>query len=147
MSDDELRRNIQDLFTEQKLAVLSSNMQDQPYPSLIAFSSTEDLKNFIFVTLRSSNKFENIMNNPQVSLLIDNRANQPSDFSNAMAVSVFGLAEEIHENMDLYKSLYLKKHPYLEDFVKSPDCSLLKINVEKYSIVSQFQKVQTLLID
>jgi general stress protein 26 len=146
MNDAELKRNLQDLFNEQKLAVLSSNKQDQPYPSLIAFSCTEDLKNFIFVTLRDSNKFNNIKNNPQVSLLIDNRENQPSDFSNAIAVSVFGKAEEIQDDLNLFKNLYLNKHPYLEDFVKSPDCALLKINVEKYSVVSQFQKVQEIIV-
>ncbi len=146
MDDDELRKNLLDLFNDQKLAVLSSNKQNQPYPSLIAFTCTEDLKSFIFATLRNSNKFNNIMNNPRVSLLIDNRENQPSDFSNAMAVGVFGLAEEIKNDEDLYKNLYLKKHPYLKDFVKLSDCALLKINVVKYSIVSQFQKVQKIKI-
>jgi len=146
MNDDELKRNLQDLFNDQKLAVLSSNKENQPYPSLIAFTCTEDLKNFIFATLRNSNKFNNIMNNPQVSLLIDNRENQPSDFSNSMAVSVFGLAEEIKEDLNLYKNLYLEKHPYLEDFIRLSDCALLKIHVKKYSIVSQFQKVQEIII-
>ena len=146
MNDVELKRNLHKLFNEQKLAVLSSNMQNQPYPSLIAFTCTEDLKNFIIVTLRNSNKYRNIMNNPQVSLLVDNRENQPSDFSNAIAVSVFGKAEEIQNDLNLFRNLYLKKHPYLEDFVKLPDCTLLKINVEKYSVVSQFQKVQELKV-
>lgn len=146
MNDNKLRRNLWDLFNDQKLAVLSSNKENQPYPNLIAFTCTEDLKSFIFATLRNSNKFNNIMNNPQVSLLIDNRENQPSDFSNSMAVSIFGMAEEIKENLNLYKNLYLKKHPYLEDFVQLSDCALLRIKVDKYSIVSQFQKVQEIMI-
>jgi general stress protein 26 len=146
MSDVELKKNLQDLFNNQKLAVLASNKQNQPYPNLIAFTCTEDLKSFIFVTKRDSNKFNNIMNNPQVSLLIDNRENQPSDFSSAMAVSVFGLAEEITKDLGQYINLYLQKHPYLEDFVKSSECALLKINVEKYLIVSQFQRVQEIMM-
>ena len=146
MNEDEIKRALLELFNIQKLAVLASNKQNQPYPNLIAFTCTDDLKNFIFVTKRDSIKFNNIMNNPQVSLLIDNRENQPSDFSSAIAVSVFGSAEEIKEDLDQHISLYLQKHPYLEDFVKSSDCALLKIHVEKYSMVSQFQNVQEIMI-
>jgi nitroimidazol reductase NimA-like FMN-containing flavoprotein (pyridoxamine 5'-phosphate oxidase superfamily) len=146
MNEDNLIRILKDLFNNQRLAVLASNKQKKPYPNLIAFTCTDDLKNFIFVTLRNSNKFNNIMNNPNVSLLIDNRENLPSDFSNAIAVSVFGFAEEIKDNEELYRSIYLKKHPYLKDFVKLTDCAFLKINVKKYSIVSQFKKVQEIVI-
>ena len=40
---NELRNRINELLTDQRLAVLSSNMNDQPYTNLIAFAHSEDL--------------------------------------------------------------------------------------------------------
>jgi len=37
--------------------------------------------------------------------------------------------------------LYLRKHPVLRDFVAAADCVLLKLKVESYYVVSQFQNV------
>ena len=54
-----------------------------------------------------------------------------------MAVSVFGFAEEIQDDLDEYLDLYLKKHPYLADFAHDPKCALLKIMVSEYYFVSQ----------
>jgi general stress protein 26 len=142
----ELRKKLQELFNTQKLAVLGSDMSNQPYPSLIAFAHTDNLQYFIFSTLKDSNKYKNIMNNPRISMLIDNRSNQPSDFSNAIAVSVFGLAEEVKNDKEQFLDLYLKKHPYLKDFVRLPNCVLLRIKVKKYSVVSKFQKVEEIII-
>jgi hypothetical protein len=38
--------------------------------------------------------------------------------------------------------VYLGKHPYLEGFVTSPTCALLRIKVEKYIVVTRFQEVR-----
>jgi general stress protein 26 len=147
MDEYELRKRVNELFNDQRLAVLSSNMKDQSYPNLVAFVHTEDLKNLFFATLRSSIKYENIKNNPKISMLIDNRGNSPSDISEAIAVSVFGNASEIDREDELSMDIYLRKHPYLKDFIEMPDCALLKIQVEKFKVISNFQNVDILLID
>jgi nitroimidazol reductase NimA-like FMN-containing flavoprotein (pyridoxamine 5'-phosphate oxidase superfamily) len=146
LADPDLKNKLKVLFKTQKLAVLGSDKGNQPYPSLIAFAHTDNLKNFVFSTLRNSNKYANIMINPKISMLIDNRSNQPSDFSDAIAVSVFGHAEEVKDDKERLLDLYLEKHPYLKDFVGLPNCVLLRINVTKYSIVSQFQNVEEIII-
>lgn len=146
LDEHELKKVVIDILTGQRLAVLSSNMNDQPYPSLIAFAHSEDLRNLFFATLRNSKKYENIKNNPKVSMLIDNRGNSPSDISDAIAVSVFGKASETDIKDEHCVALYLNKHPYLKEFLSMPDCALLKIEVKKYQLVSNFQNVDTLLI-
>jgi general stress protein 26 len=139
MEETELRKKVNDLFSDQRLAVLSSNMNDQPYPSLVAFAHTDDLKNLFFATLRDSNKYKNIINNPKISMLIDNRGNSTSDFSDAIAVSVFGIASEIDAETDKIMNIYLTKHPYLKNFIEMHGCALLKIKVEKFKVISNFQ--------
>jgi hypothetical protein len=117
-------------------------MQGIPYASLVAYYSTEDLKNLIFATSKKTNKFQNLMKNSNTSFLIDNRENNPSDFNNAITITAFGKAEEIIENLDYFRDLLIKKYPSLRDFIYSSDCALLRINIEKYQFVSNFQNVE-----
>jgi hypothetical protein len=78
-------------------------------------------------------------------LLIDNRGNEEKDFSHAVAATALGRAEEVSnaERKSLME-IYLRKHPYLADFVASPSCALLKVSVQRYYVVSRFQNVQEL---
>ncbi len=78
-------------------------------------------------------------------MLVDNRSNQDSDFHRAIAVTALGTAEEVKESeRDRFLRLYLAKHPYLEEFVNSPNCALLKVSVDRYHMVSRFQNVMEL---
>jgi hypothetical protein len=45
-----------------------------------------------------------------------------------------------------FRKLYLSKHPYLKEFVSSPTCALLRMDVETYYVVHQFQNVMELHI-
>ena len=122
LDEYELRKRVNELLFNQRLAVLSSNMKDQPYPSLIAFAHTNDLQNLFFTTLRNSNKYKNIKNNPKISILIDNRGNSPSDISDAIAVSVFGTASEIDINDKHYsecKAFFYNKFGFIQESIKN----------------------------
>jgi general stress protein 26 len=132
---------LKELFDSQMLGVIATDMQGVPYASLVAYYSTDDLKNVLFATSKNTKKFQNIMNNSNISFLIDNRENQPSDIYSAITATALGKAEEIKENVEYFKNLFIKKHPHLNEFINSPDSSLLKINVEKYKFVSNFQNV------
>lgn len=133
------------LFSSQKLAVLSSYGNEQPYASLVAFAATDDLKHIIFATTRSTRKYANLSGKLKVALLIDNRTNEEKDFSYAVAVTALGRAEEVRNpQKKAFLEIYLRKHPYLKDFVSSPSCALLTVSIEKYYVVSRFQNVQEL---
>lgn len=139
----ENRQLIQDLFASVRLAVLSTQQGDQPCSHLVAFGFTPDLKHLVFATERGTRKFLNISTNPRVSMLIDDRANDPSDFEKAIAVTAAGKAREVPcRPGTLYHDLYLRRHPSLSGFVSSPTCALLCVEVENYMIVSRFRQIQ-----
>jgi nitroimidazol reductase NimA-like FMN-containing flavoprotein (pyridoxamine 5'-phosphate oxidase superfamily) len=140
-----LKQTITELLSTQKLAVLSTFGNNQPYASLVAFAETEDLKDILFATTRSTRKYSNLTSESKVSLLIDNRSNEEKDFSHAIAATALGTAEEVSDTeRGSLLSVYLNKHPYLSDFVSSPSCALLKVSVQQYYVVSRFQNVQEL---
>ena len=143
----ELEDLIRELFESQKLAVLGTQNQGQPYANLVAFAPSDDLKSLYFVTARATRKYANIEADARVTVLIDNRSNQDSDFSQAAAVTATGTAKEVVDSeRDEVLTVYLAKHPMLKDFVQSPSCALLQIRVETYYLVRRFQNVMELHI-
>jgi nitroimidazol reductase NimA-like FMN-containing flavoprotein (pyridoxamine 5'-phosphate oxidase superfamily) len=139
----ETRKIIQNLLRTQRLAVLSTQMSGRPYSNLVAFAATADLKHILIATTRATRKFANVTAEPRVSLLIDNRSNEETDFGETSAVTVLGTALEVlGPERERYLEIYLKKHPYLLEFISAPTCALIKIKVEKFIMVTQFQEVR-----
>jgi nitroimidazol reductase NimA-like FMN-containing flavoprotein (pyridoxamine 5'-phosphate oxidase superfamily) len=132
----------------QNLAVLATHRSGQPYTSLVAFYATEDLRNLFFVTPKTTRKFENIKADPRVSILVNSSTNQTVDFHRAVSVTVVGEASEIvgSERQPILER-YLKKHPHLEDFVRSPSCAVVRVSAKSYFMVQNFQNVMELHID
>jgi len=144
---DQLRLRIHDLFDSQKLAVLSTQYNGQPYASLVAFFASDDLKNIYFATPNTTRKFTNLTKDKRVAVLINNSSNQASDFHRAISVTAVGKAEELvgSEKKPILNQ-YLGKHPYLEEFVRSPTCALVRISVKTYYLVRNFQNVMEMHI-
>ncbi len=143
----QLKEFLKDLFSSQRLAVLATQSKTQPYGSLIAFMATEDLKHLLFATTRATRKYANISKNPKIAMVVDSRSNQEADFHQAAAVTATGSVKEVvGPQKRRFQKLYLSKHPYLKEFVSSPTCALLRMDVETYYVVRQFQNVVELHI-
>jgi nitroimidazol reductase NimA-like FMN-containing flavoprotein (pyridoxamine 5'-phosphate oxidase superfamily) len=147
-TSQEIQRRLQDLFESQKLAVVSTQTGGQPYASLVAFVATDNLRHIFFVTARTTRKFSNLTADSRVAVLINSSINQESDFHDAVSITVTGTAKEIQgsEKQDIL-NLYLAKHPYLEDFARSPSCALIKVSARSYYMVQNFQNVMEFHID
>lgn len=148
MNENEIRKMILDLTESQLFAVLSSIGADgSPYCNIVGFLLTEDLSKLVFATPRDTRKFINIQRDPRVSILIDSRSNQETDFEKASAVTITGTAKEVIGNeRDRYSEKYLSKNPKLADFVQSNGCALILVETCKFWYVNRFQKVQILEI-
>ncbi len=138
---EKLQSDLKALFSSQYLGVLATQNNEQPYTSLVLFAATDDMKHLLFVTSQETRKYSNLKAGPRVAMLIDSRTNQVDDILNAMAVTATGNAVEVNKNdcKDL-TNLFLAKHPHLEEFVKAPSTSLIKLTVNCYYIVKTFQK-------
>jgi len=139
---EQLRQTVQTLLDSQIQGVLATQHDQQPYTSLMAFAVTTDLHWIVFATCRATRKHANLLANPCGSLLIDNRTNEPVDYHDAVAITAQGTVSEVDgaRHAELLQ-LYLRKHPQLRDFVTATDTVLLKLEVESYYVVSQFQNV------
>ena len=137
-----IKRDLKKLLQSQPLAVLATQSRGQPYASLVAFASSEDLKSLYFATTRSTRKFANLSGDSRVAVLVDNRSNKASDFRWAMAATATGRATEVGPGeRESVMDRYLSKHPHLKDFVRSPTCALCEIKVQTFFVVTRFQNV------
>lgn len=142
-----LIERLRELFDSQSLAVLATCAEGQPHGSLVAFASTDDLRHILFATTRGTRKYAQISANPAVALVIDDRSNEEADFQQATAVTAIGRATEARgKKRDRLLTLYLAKHPHLREFATLPTCALIEVEVEKHSVVSEFQNVVELRV-
>jgi heme iron utilization protein len=141
-----LKMLLKEIFSTQYFAVLSSDENGQPYSNLVAFAITDDLKSLIFVTGRNTLKYRNIIKNQRVSLLIDNRTNNPADIEKATAITVIGDAHEESASESGFYTLYLNRHPHLSQFVSKPDNALIVVTVAVF-IIAGFDNTQRLEIN
>jgi heme iron utilization protein len=137
---------IKHVVNTQYFAVLGSVEEAQPYSNLIAFAATEDLKYLIFVTSRNTRKYRNMTMNHRVSLLIDNRMNQAGDVNQATAITIIGSVHEDTARESEFKSIFLRRHPHLSQFIEAPESAVMVVAVSEY-IVAGFTQTQRLVID
>jgi uncharacterized protein YhbP (UPF0306 family) len=141
----QFRQRLGELFASQNLATLATQQGGQPYASLVAFVASDDLSQIFFATPKTTRKYANLVADGRVAMLINSSTNQTSDFHRAISVTAVGKARDvIGKDKKRILKQYLSKHPHLEDFVRSPTCALVKISVDSYYMVKNFQHVTEL---
>jgi nitroimidazol reductase NimA-like FMN-containing flavoprotein (pyridoxamine 5'-phosphate oxidase superfamily) len=145
LEDTDLFALVHGLFQTQRAAALATQERGQPYLSLMAFAVTPDLKTIILATDRYTRKYANLMVEPRVALLVDNRSNTPADTKEAVAVTMLGEAlEAAPEAREKFLALFLDRHPHLTTFATSPTCALIAVQVDTYLVVQRFEEVREL---
>lgn len=141
-TQDSAWRKLRTLMMSQGLAVLATHRGGQPHASLVGFAVSDDLKHLVFVTSKSTRKYANVQADGRVAMLIDSRSHRVSDFKKAAAVTVVGRVREVKRKKgSRFAELFLARHGHLAEFLASPTCALLVVDVEKYSMVTRFQDV------
>jgi nitroimidazol reductase NimA-like FMN-containing flavoprotein (pyridoxamine 5'-phosphate oxidase superfamily) len=138
----EVKKRIDKVLKSQRIAVLGTSKNNEPYSSLVGFVVTEDLQELIFATMRQRMKYRNMDANPRVTLMIDDRNEQDNDFNETTSITIVGSVEDVKDKTrDYYASRLVERHPVLTDFVSFPDCAIMKVTIDKIFVVSDFESV------
>jgi len=133
---------IETLLTSEALGVLSTEKKGRPYASLVAVAASDDFKHLLFATPRTTRKYGNLTANPWVALLVNNSRNLAQDIYGALSVTALGTAETLEgSDREALLEIYLKRHPHLKSFAGAPTNALVRVDVERYILVSRFQNV------
>jgi len=130
-------------FDALRFAVLATSEQGSPYTSLIAFALRPDRHTLIFATPKATRKYENIISQPAVSLLLDNRSQEAGDIHGAQAVTLLGTAIEVSTpaQKEACRAVLVNRHPELAAFLDDPGTALIAVTIHQAVHVAHFQDV------
>ena len=90
------------LAKEKDICVLATITDGKPYCSLMAYVTNRACTEMYMVTHRQTQKYQNLVTNPAVSLLIDTRDTTPRSAARAMTVEgVFGTIKDPRINFEI----------------------------------------------
>jgi len=136
-----LYKKIKGISGQTRFAVLATESNGCPYTNLVGFLLSKDLKDLYFFTSKNTRKYKNILNNPEVCLLVDTRDKFTDNTFLITAITVIGRAEVMEDMPDPVVDMYLEKNAELKDFTKSSFNVLVKVSITKYILVDRFQEV------
>jgi nitroimidazol reductase NimA-like FMN-containing flavoprotein (pyridoxamine 5'-phosphate oxidase superfamily) len=126
------------LARSKDICVLATVSENMPHCSLMAYATDEDGTEFYMVTYRDTHKYENLMKNPSVSLLIDTReedagARRPQ----AKALTVKGVFQRIddHEKRTFVRERLAQRHPHLKEFISEPRAEPICIKASSFLLL------------
>lgn len=130
---------IKSLVREKDICVLATVSGDKPHCSLMAYVTDDDCREIYMVTHRESRKYENLMKNRSVSLLIDTREEHAgSRRPEAKALTVSGTFKKIDDKKKKLqvRSKLLDRHPHVKELLDHPDAEILCIRVESFLLLN-----------
>ena len=122
------------MVKDNHFCVLSTSKNNLPNSSLMLYLSNEEGDTLYMVTRKGSLKHANVVENPEVSLLIDTRENIKTSYSSVRALTAYGTASIIgdQEEESALFSLLTEKHPDLSVFSRMKDACIIKVTVKKF---------------
>ena len=139
---EESIKMIKSLCTNQSFGVLATQGDETSYSSLISFVTNDDYSKLVFATPIDTKKLDYINKHSGVSVLIDNRNDNPNNINDIVAVTVMGKAIILDEDKkDFWIELLVDKHEYLKKFTDAPSTAVVMVDISNYFYVSSFQEV------
>lgn len=122
--------DIVQLLEDCDLCVLSTSRSDEPYASLMAYVVEPDMSALYMVTRRDTRKWANLVRNPKLAVLIDDRESALSgDRASTRAVTVGGLHDPVADSRERTHILRLMaaRHPQLREILEAPDAEIIRL--------------------
>lgn len=126
------------LAKEKDICVLATASGGTPHCSLMAYATDEECREIYMVTYRNSQKYQNLLANPSVSLLIDTREEHTGPHRpEAKAMTVAGTYSRIEDPKKeaAVREKLMKKHPHLKPFIEGPDGEIICIRIASFLLL------------
>ena len=126
---------MKDLAKQNNICVMATITDRKPYCSLMAYVTNKDCTEVYMVTHRQTQKYQNLIENPSVSLLIDTRDTSPR--SQARAMTVEGVYRKISnpDRENKVRQRLLSTHPHFSEFLKHPEAEVLRIKIISFLLL------------
>ena len=126
---------IKDLLKAGDLCVLATCAEGNPHCSLMAYITDHAVAMVYMVTLKQTQKYKNLLRNPQISLLVDTRHEQArSAQPQIQALTVSGVFQPIAEENEKQRifAAIAERHPQLRELMANPDAEPFAIKIHSF---------------
>ena len=139
--------NIQDtilhVLERNRLAVLATQRDGQPHASLVAFTPLEGMRFLAFATYRETIKCDNIVQDPRVAILVEDRELDATYPGRRLVVTALGAAiETTVAERHAHVAKHLARHPELQGFLSTSECVFIRVAVHAYQVVGGIDDVR-----
>jgi nitroimidazol reductase NimA-like FMN-containing flavoprotein (pyridoxamine 5'-phosphate oxidase superfamily) len=136
MGETRMLKEMKALAREKNICVLATITDRKPYCSLMAYVTDKACTEIYMVTHKQSKKYQNLILNPAVSMLIDTRDTSPRSAARAMTVEgVFQKIENPTKEKEVRRKL-LSTHPHLNDFMQHPEAEVFQITIKSFLLLN-----------
>ena len=143
-----IKEYIEAVLKTSGFAVLATDGNGQPHASLIAITPFGNFRQIIFATYRDTLKYRNLSNNNKVAVLIESGVINIKGLNQSVVLTIIGHTEEVsvEENEAAYQA-HLKRHPEMESFMLSSDCTLILVIAQSYQLVNGIDDIRWIAAD
>lgn len=138
------------LLKSKDTCVLATASGNEPHCSLMSYAVNDDCREIYMMTFRSTRKYENLLSNPVVSLLVDTREeDNPADRTHTKALTISGQFERIEDEAARLraKNSLMDRHPHLKTFAENPDTEFFVVKVKSLQLLDGITDASFLTLD
>lgn len=120
------------LVKKKNTCVMATATDNNPHCSLMTYVTDDDCREIYMVTSRKTKKFQNLSENPSVSLLIDTREEDYGSQNPMLrALTISGVFTQLGDEnkKSTIRSEMASKHPNIRDLIKNPDSEIICIKI------------------
>lgn len=131
----EQKKRLAELMAGEKVAILVTQGEQWPTATMQAFAETAEL-DLIFIMNDSSEKLQNLLKHPQVTVYVDARERGKLETFEISRVLIQGIASEVTRDSadwEPLKEVLLKKCPFEAPFFKYPTLKMMRVRPHRLS--------------
>jgi len=129
---------IKRLISESDMCVLATCHQGRPHCSLMAYVADEKGATIYMATRKETNKYKYLVENPQVSLLIDTRTEKGLEKrAEVQALTISGTCTPIEDAVQaaVIRRQIVAHHPHLKALAEHPDAAIIGVRLESFLLL------------
>ena len=133
-------------LSKRRQCFLATQHDGEPHLSLMRFTYYQQDEVIILTTRRNTKKYNQIVSNPKVALLIHDFEGEhhDDDTSSRFSITLNGEVDtDLGSDEERYRSLHLNNNASYEQFIVGPDVAVLAVRIEKARICDINDKVRT----
>lgn len=147
MSDNirNLLNSVETMIRKHDTCVLATAGISEPHCSLMSYVPGPECRQIYMATLSNTKKFENLVENGNVSILFDNRADRTEP---VMALTAAGTFERLSpEDGAAVKKLLLDRHPKLNELLNDPHAEVFSVRFRSFQFLTGITDQRIMLLE